>query len=135
MTIGEKFKTVRKAKKLTLAEVANLLKYKSTGHLSQIERDEKPPPDSLVDHFKIVFSINEHWWETGEGEIFQERREKPPTANEHHPQWAGNERVDAATEFLIQWAKEEAKGKTLGEIAEIIAEMREAMRRKKSPVK
>jgi transcriptional regulator with XRE-family HTH domain len=91
----------------------------------------------LEESIIATFNVNRVWWETGEGEMIQEekRREPPPTANEHHPQWSGNERVDAATDFLIQWVKEETKGKTPGEIADMIADMREVFRRKKSPDK
>lgn len=70
MTIGEKFKSVRKAKGLTLADVVKALKLKSTGHLSQIERGEKEPSPTLIDHFKLIFSISEKWWASGEGEMF-----------------------------------------------------------------
>lgn len=71
--IGEKFKAVRKAKKLTLEKAAKALGLKSTGHLSQVERDEKEPSDSLINNFKATFSVSENWWETGDGDMFSAR--------------------------------------------------------------
>jgi transcriptional regulator with XRE-family HTH domain/SOS-response transcriptional repressor LexA len=68
--IGAKIKTIRKDKGLTLATMAELLKLKSTGHLSQIERGEKEPSDALINNLKATLSISEIWWETGEGEMF-----------------------------------------------------------------
>ncbi len=68
--IGEKFKAVRKAKGLTLAKAAKALGLKSTGHLSQVERGEKEPSDSLINNLKATFSVSEIWWEVGEGDIF-----------------------------------------------------------------
>ena len=86
MTIGEKFKAIRKIKGLTLAAVADSLKLKSTGHLSQIERGEKEPSPALINHFKMIFSVSENWWETSEGEMFLEvedsRRHTVPMVEE-----------------------------------------------------
>ena len=73
MHIGEKMKAVRKAKGLTLLKVATALGLKSTGHLSQIERGEKEPSETLQNHFKLTFSISENWWARGEGEIFTDK--------------------------------------------------------------
>lgn len=68
--LGAKFKAIRKAKKMTLEDVANFISAKSTGHLSEIERDLKEPSPSLINNFKLSFSVNENWWKTGEGEMF-----------------------------------------------------------------
>lgn len=69
MTVGEKFRMVRAAKRMTLEKMAKALGLKSTGHLSQIERNEKEPSDSLINNLKSTFSLSETWWETGEGPI------------------------------------------------------------------
>lgn len=69
--VGEKFKAVRKAKRLTLEGAAKMLGIKSSGHLSMIERGEREPSDALVNNFKLTFSVSESWWETGEGEMFE----------------------------------------------------------------
>lgn len=63
-------KAVRKAKGMTLAAVVDSLSLKSTGFLSQVERGEKDPSPSLVDHFRRAFSVSENWWNSGEGQMF-----------------------------------------------------------------
>ena len=70
MTIGEKFKSVRQEKYLTIEEASRALGLKSNSHLSMIERCVKDPSPALINNFKATFLVSEAWWETGEPPIF-----------------------------------------------------------------
>ena len=72
----DRFKDVRKAKELTLKQVADLLGI-SESSVSNIERGRNNPSGSTLTLFCEKLGVNRQWLETGEGEMFNPEAEAP----------------------------------------------------------
>lgn len=70
MEICEKIKEVRKAAGLNGTQFAKEL-HISKGYVSEIERGNKAPSESLMELIVRRFKVSTEWWETEEGEIFE----------------------------------------------------------------
>ena len=77
LTIGEKFKSIRRALVLSQIELANDLGVVQS-YISQIESGDREPSLSLIKLLKLHYSINEHWWNHGEGSV-----QLPSNSNNH----------------------------------------------------
>lgn len=73
MIIRDKIKIIRKSLGLTQAEFAQPLGV-SGGQISAIELGRSKPSDTLTNFLRRHYNINDTWWDTGEGEMFQ----RPP---------------------------------------------------------
>lgn len=69
MTIGERIKTVRTDKKLTLEKFGEKIGIKKSS-LSQIENGKVNVTDRVIKSICREFNVNEHWLLTGEGDMF-----------------------------------------------------------------
>lgn len=67
MTIGERFKYVRKHNKLNQVDFASILGISQT-HVSKIEKNADNPSETLLRFVAYMFAINIDWLKTGEGE-------------------------------------------------------------------
>ena len=65
----ERFKEIRKIKKLSLKQVGDVLGI-SESSVSNIERGRNNPSGSTLTLFCEKFGVNRHWLETGEGDMF-----------------------------------------------------------------
>ncbi len=67
----ERLKEIRKSKKLSQAEFAEMLNI-SRGHLAGLESGAKNITDRLVNDICRVFNVNTSWFIDGEGEMFND---------------------------------------------------------------
>lgn len=67
--MNERIKTIREDKKLSQAEFADMLNLKRNS-ISLIELGKRNPSDRTINDICKVFSVNEHWLRTGEGEPY-----------------------------------------------------------------
>lgn len=73
MTDGERIKLIRKDLGLTQEAFGEPLGI-SKGHISDVEKGKKNLSTSAIELLKVRFAINEHWWQTGEGPVFQAKK-------------------------------------------------------------
>jgi repressor LexA len=74
--IGERFRTVRKSRKMTQKEFSASLGIVQ-GFLCSIERGKKIPSDTLMIALQHLYGINPDWLKNGEGEMFIQRSPTP----------------------------------------------------------
>ncbi len=69
MSLGKRLKDIRKQLDLNQTEFANKLG-STLGALSKYETDKVVPNDVFIHHLCKLFSINEVWLKTGEGDMY-----------------------------------------------------------------
>lgn len=73
---GQRIKMVREAKGLSRAAFAESLGV-GVRYIGFLECGDKAPSSTLVNLLLTLYNVNTDWWETGEGEMFIEK--KAPT--------------------------------------------------------
>ncbi len=71
MTVNERVREIRKAKKLTLEKFGEKLGVGKTA-ISSIEHGINGVTDQMIKLMSKEFSVNENWLRTGDGEMFPE---------------------------------------------------------------
>lgn len=77
-SIGERVKKLRKAKKLTQAQLAEKLEL-TQGYIGHLESGRNHPTLDQIMNMAIIFDCNMIWLATGEGEMFVQ--DEPPKLN------------------------------------------------------
>jgi transcriptional regulator with XRE-family HTH domain len=72
MKISDKITAIREAKGLNKKEFAAEI-HVSPGYVSDIEKGNKEPSDSLLDLIMEKWDVSEEWWETEDGPMFKEK--------------------------------------------------------------
>lgn len=67
--LSNRIKTIREALKLSQREFGEKLGV-SRDVISNIEYNRVPPKELLLRHICELYNVNQHWLETGEGEMF-----------------------------------------------------------------
>lgn len=70
-------------------------------YIGLLERDRKSPSDKLIDSLIKRLNVNDHWWETGDGEIFNKTGGAPP-APTNLAYYSANNVKEAALEYFKQ---------------------------------
>lgn len=70
-TIGYKIKRIRKHMKLTQTQLADDLGV-TPANISQIESGVREPSLTLVKLFKLIYCVDEQWWECTEGDMLND---------------------------------------------------------------
>lgn len=68
ISVGDKFKAVRKALQMTQAEMGRVLSIQ-TSYVSLIETGKREPSDRTVKDLREKLRIRDEWWHTGEGSV------------------------------------------------------------------
>lgn len=71
ISLPNRIKAIRKALKLSQREFGEKLGV-SRDVISNIEYNRVPPKELLLRHICELYNVNQHWLETGEGEMFNE---------------------------------------------------------------
>ena len=69
MTIGQRIKDIRKAKKITQNELAIVLKIDQS-NVSDYENDKYMPSFQTIDNMRVAYNVDLHWLFSGEGSMF-----------------------------------------------------------------
>lgn len=67
--MNDRFKKIRKQKKLTQRQYGELLGL-SQNHISSLEKGERNITDRIIRDLNIQLNVNPDWIRTGEGEMF-----------------------------------------------------------------
>lgn len=67
--MNDRFKKIRKQKKLTQRQYGELLGL-SQNHISSLEKGERNITDRIIRDLNIQLNVNPNWIRTGEGEMF-----------------------------------------------------------------
>ena len=67
--MNDRFKKIRKQKKLTQRQYGELLGL-SQNHISSLEKGERNITDRIIRDLNIQLNVNSDWIRTGEGEMF-----------------------------------------------------------------
>ena len=80
MEVADKFRKIRKAKKMTQPEFGKLLMV-GAKQISAIEKGTNKPSARVMEFLFDRHKVSRSWWETGEGEMFEAI--KKPQVPEH----------------------------------------------------
>jgi len=68
---SQQIKAIRQAKKLSQEKFGKEI-FVSKSHVCNAEKDKDSLSDAVIDALKNKFNVNPTWWETGEGEMFNQ---------------------------------------------------------------
>lgn len=100
METGEKIKKIREALRMTQVEFGKVLTVASN-YIGLLERNQRIPSDKLIDSLIKRFNVADHWWETGEGEMFEPKR-PPEVTNLAYAKTGSGSVKEAALEYFKQ---------------------------------